>query len=65
MNWETIIPTVITALCALAGTYFANKKQTAMMEYRLQQVEKKIGIHNGFESRLVKVETEIKDMKAS
>ena len=65
MNWETIIAAVITALAALAGTYFANKKQTALMDYRLAQVEKKIGVHNGFEARLVKVETEIKDMKSA
>lgn len=60
MNWETVVVGVFTALCALLGTYMSNRKQTALMEYRLKQLEDKVGKHNNLEGRIIVLETETK-----
>lgn len=62
MNWETVVVGVFTALCALLGTYMSNRKQTALMEYRLKQLEDKVGKHNNLEGRIIVLETETKDI---
>jgi hypothetical protein len=62
MEWLTIVGPVVTAICALLGTYFSNKKQTALMEYRLKKLEEKVGLHNGLESRVVTLETRMHDL---
>lgn len=63
MNWETIIAAAVTALCALLGTYMSNRKQAALMDYRLEQLEKKVGRHNNLEGRTIALEEQIKDIK--
>lgn len=62
MEWTSIIVAVITALGAFAGVYSANKKQTALISYRLEQLEKKVDKHNTFDTRLTKIETRLDDM---
>lgn len=42
MDWTTIAVAVITALGAFLGTYLSNRKQTALMAYRIEQLEKKV-----------------------
>lgn len=54
--WESIIVAVITGIFALAGTYFANRKSAALMEYRIEQLEKKVDIHNSVIDRTYKLE---------
>ena len=61
MSWETVIAAAITALCALFGTYMSNRKQTTLMDYRLQQLETKVGRHNNLEGRLIALEQQVKD----
>ena len=62
MNWETILATVVTAVCALIGTYMSNRKQTAVMEFRLKLLEEKVGRHNNLEGRTIKLETEMNEV---
>lgn len=62
MNWETLLPAVATALCALIGTYLSNRKQTAIMEFRLKLLEDKVGRHNNLEGRTIALETEMKEV---
>lgn len=38
-------------------------KQNALVLYRLQQLENKVNAHNNFDSRLIMIETEFKDLK--
>ena len=64
MEWGTIVAAAVTALAALAGTYFSNKKQTALMEYRLIKLEEKVGKHNNLEGRLIALETHVNDLHA-
>ncbi len=64
MEWGTIVAAAVTALAALAGTYFSNKKQTALMEYRLIKLEEKVGKHNNLEGRIIALETHVNDLHA-
>ena len=47
MNWiADIIIGVLAMVGTLGGAYFANKKSTALIAYRLEQLEKKVDKHN-------------------
>lgn len=37
-----IVVALIVALGSLAGTYFSNRKNNALISYRLEQVERKV-----------------------
>lgn len=47
MNWiADIIIGVLAMVGSLGGAYFANRKSTALIAYRLEQLEKKQDKHN-------------------
>jgi len=62
MEWIAFAASAVTAVCALLGTYFSNRKQTALMDYRLKQLEDKVGKHNNLEGRIIALETHVKDL---
>lgn len=41
-----IIVAVLSLIGTLAGAYFANRKTSALVLYRLEQLEKKVDKHN-------------------
>lgn len=43
---ETIIVAVLSLAGTLAGAYLANRKSTALIAYRLEQLEDKVNKHN-------------------
>ena len=43
---ESVIVALITGVFALLGTYLANRKAASLIEYRLDQIEKKQDKHN-------------------
>lgn len=53
---ESIVVAIITGVFALLGTYFANRKAAALMEYRLEQLEKKVDKHNNLVERTYHLE---------
>jgi len=70
MEWIAFAASAVTALCALLGTYLSNKKTTALMAFRIEQLEHKVDAHNKvidrtykLEARADVVETEIEDLK--
>ena len=63
MSWETIAAAAITALAALAGTYFSNRKSSALLEYRMEQLEKKVDKHNQVIERTFKLEQRVDDLE--
>ena len=63
MEWTSIVVAVITAIGAFIGTYMSNRKSTALIAYRLEQLENKVDKHNSFDSRITVIETKIKDME--
>ncbi len=47
MNWVAdIIIGILALIGTLGGAYLANKKTTALVIYRLQELEKKVDKHN-------------------
>ena len=65
MEWLAFAGSAVTALCALIGTYLSNRKQTALMDYRLKQLEDKVGKHNNLEGRLIALETHVNDLHSA
>ena len=53
---ETVIVAILSLVGTLAGTYFAHRKSSALIAYRLEQLEKKVELHNNAVERLHKVE---------
>ena len=43
---DTIIVAVISLIGTLVGAYLANRKSSALIAYRLEQLEKKVDKHN-------------------
>ena len=63
MDWSSIVVAVIGALGAFLGVYFSNKKQTALMAYRLEVLEKKVDNHNHVAEKMIRIEKKIEDME--
>lgn len=57
---EAIIVAIIGFLGTLASVYFVNKKTTALMIYRIDQLEQKVNKHNNLIDRMYKAESNIK-----
>lgn len=57
------VSSIIVAALALAGTlagsYFSNRKTTALISYRLEQLEKKQDKHNTLIERTYKLEEDV------
>ena len=53
---QAIIVAIIGFLGTLGGSYFANKKSMALIEYRLKQLEEKVNKHNNLIERTYKLE---------
>lgn len=60
MEWTNVVVAVITAVGALLGTYFANRKSAALIEYRLQQLEERVRLHNNLVERMYTAEQDIR-----
>ena len=43
---ETVIVALLSLVGTLAGSYFANRRSTALIAYRLEQLEEKVNKHN-------------------
>lgn len=53
---ETIIVAFISLAGTLAGSYFAQRKTTALIAYRIEQLEQKVHAHNNLIDRTYKLE---------
>lgn len=57
--WVQILGYVISGVVALLVAGFQHNKTTALLEYRLKQLEDKMDKHNNFMERLGIVETKV------
>ena len=64
MNWETVIVAVITAGFAFLGVYMSNRKQAALVAYRLEKLEEKVDKHNNVVERMYRLEEQVKNLQA-
>ena len=53
---ETIIVAILGFLGTLVGAYAANRKSTALIAYRLEELEKKVNKHNQVIERTYELE---------
>ena len=53
---ETIVVALIAFAGTLSGSYFAQRKSTALIAYRLEQLEIKVGRHNNLIERTYQLE---------
>lgn len=64
---ETIITTLISGLCVgiptIISTIVINNKNSALIKYRLEQLELRVKEHNNFGVRVQKIEDDIKYIK--
>ena len=70
MEWIAFAASAVTAVLSFLGVYLSNRKQTALMEYRLKELEKKVDLHNKvidrtyeLEKRAAVIETEVDDIR--
>ena len=60
MDWvATIVVGVLAFIGTAYGAYTANKKQTAVMAYRLEELEKKVDKHNNLIERTYELESRV------
>lgn len=57
---DTVTSTIIVAVLGLIGTcvgaYYSNRKSTALFNYRLDELEKKVTLHNNVIDRVYALE---------
>lgn len=56
---ETILLALISAVASIVGSYFANRKSVALMEYRLKEVEKNIAVLKDDKTEINAIRTEL------
>lgn len=57
---DTIIVAIIAFIGSLIGNYMVNNKNQALIAYRLEQLEKKVALHNQVIERTYQLEKEVK-----
>lgn len=69
--WIAALSALATGVLSLIGVYIANRKSSALIGYRIEQLEKKVDVHNKVVERVFKLEGEmteaqhdIRDIKA-
>lgn len=60
---DTIIVAALSLVGTLAGAYFANRKSSALIAYRLEQLEEKVNKHNSVIERTFKLEEKVKQLE--
>ena len=63
MDWLAFAAALVTAVFAFLGTYISNRKQTVLVAYRLEELEKKVNKHNNIIERLYKVEGQVTELQ--
>lgn len=69
-TWIAALSALITGLLSLMGVYIANRKSSALIAYRLAELEKKVDKHNQvvertyiLEGQVTELQHDIRDMR--
>lgn len=57
--WIAALSALATGILSLIGVYVANRKSSALIGYRIEQLEKKVDVHNRVVERVFKLEGEM------
>ena len=63
MDWGTVVAALITAVFAFLGVYMSNRKQAALVAYRLEKLEIKVDKHNNVVERMYRLEEQVKTLR--
>lgn len=63
MDWITVLVPLITAGFAFLGVYMSNRKQAALVAYRLEKLEEKVDKHNNLVERMYRLEGQVETLK--
>ena len=63
MDWLAVVAAAITAIGGFLGTYISNRKQTVLIAYRLEELEKRVNKHNNLVERMYKAEGQITELQ--
>ena len=70
--WIAVLSAALTGLLSLWGVYAANRKSSAVMAYRIEQLEKKMDKHNQvlertfiLEGQVTELQHDVRDMKGA
>ncbi len=61
--WVAVLSAVITGVLSLIGVYIANRKSSALIAYRIEQLEKKVDKHNQVVERTFKLEGQVTELQ--
>lgn len=53
---ETIIVAILSLVGTLSGSFLAQRKSTALISYRIEELEKKVNKHNNLVERTYRLE---------
>lgn len=56
---QAIIVAILGMIGALGGSWIANRKSTALIEYRLKELEEKVNKHNSLIERTYQLEKQV------
>lgn len=62
-NMITAIGAFIVALASILSAILLNRKTTALLEYRMGEVEKKLDSHNGYAQKFAETTESIGEIK--
>lgn len=65
MNWTDIVVALLAMIGTLIGSVYGIRKSNSLVEYRLQELEKKVDKHNNIVERLTVAEHTIKAISAT
>ena len=70
--WVAALSALGTGLLSLIGVYVANRKSSALIAYRLEQLEKKVDKHNKvvertfiLEGQVTELQHDVRDLKGA
>ena len=71
-TWIAALSALITGLLSLLGVYLANRKSSALIAYRLAELEKKVDKHNKvvertfiLEGQVTELQHDVRDLKGA
>lgn len=71
-TWIAALSALITGLLSLMGVYLANRKSSALIAYRLAELEKKVDKHNQvvertyiLEGQVTELQHDVRDLKGA
>lgn len=62
-TWMAVLSAFVTGVLSLIGVYIANRKSSALIAYRLEELEKKVNKHNNLIERTYILEGQVQELQ--